>query len=162
MTGDANVSDDAMLRRYGDALADGIEAALPGWVERSVSAVMVAWIGAVPDSVARDAVSAGCRAAEQTTARVRALLATDVDRQGMAPLTLIRDAVRWPTAVLAAAGAPPVERDPFAERTFPDDLYDLAPASFADLDPALQDAGVAWGAAKAHTVMARRRAEGRR
>ena len=44
-------------------------------------------------------------------------------------------AYRWPTAVLVAAGVPAVERDPFAERTFPDDIYDLVPALFADLDP---------------------------
>ena len=31
-----------------------------------------------------------------------------------------------------------------------------------DLDPALHEPGLRWGAAKAHVVLARRRAEGRR
>ena len=48
------------------------------------------------------------------------------------------------------------------ERAFPDDVYDLAPASFADVDPALHEPGLVWGAAKAHVHLARRRRDGRR
>ena len=44
-----------------------------------------------------------------------------------------------------------------AEESFPDDDYDLAPASLADVDPDLVELGVAWGAAKA---MAHRRRHG--
>ena len=71
-------------------------------------------------------------------------------------------AVRYPTAVLVGAGVPPVERDEFTERRFPEDVYDLAPATFADLDPSLHEPGLTWGAAKAHVHLARRRREGRR
>ena len=60
------------------------------------------------------------------------------------------------------AGVPAVVRDEFAERAFPGDVYDLAIASFADLDTALHEPGLVWGAAKAHVVLARRRAEGLR
>ena len=45
---------------------------------------------------------------------------------------------------------------------FPDDLYDLTPGSFRDLDPALHEPGLEWGAAKAHVHLARRRAAGQR
>ncbi len=45
---------------------------------------------------------------------------------------------------------------------FPDDDYDLTPASFGDLDPALHEPGLVWGAAKAHVFLARRRAAGQR
>ena len=158
----ANSADEAALRRYADSLATGIEAALPGWVVRCVERIMIAWAAEVPNDVEQEAAEAGQRAATEVGTRVRALLATDVDEQATGPLALVREAVRWPTAVLAAAGVPAVERDPFAERTFPDDVYDLAPASFADLDPTLQDAGIAWGAAKAHVVLARRKVEGLR
>jgi hypothetical protein len=51
--------------------------------------------------------------------------------------------------VLRAAGVPPVVRDEHQERLFPEDVYDLAPANFADVDPALAEVGLAWGAAKA-------------
>jgi hypothetical protein len=77
------------------------------------------------------------------------LLAADIDDQHTTPLALLRGAVRYPTAVLRDAGVPAVERDRFAEDAFPDDVYDLTPATFADLDPALTEAGLAWGAAKA-------------
>ncbi|MEZ5227993.1 MAG: hypothetical protein R2710_15365 [Acidimicrobiales bacterium] len=56
----------------------------------------------------------------------------------------------------------PADRDPFAVQTFPDDLYDLAPATFADIDEALHEPGLMWGAAKAHVHLSRRRAEGLR
>jgi hypothetical protein len=59
--------------------------------------------------------------------------------------------------VLVEAGVAPVRRDPHAERLFPDDVYDLAPAAFADLDPSVHEPGLVWGAAKAHVVLARRR-----
>jgi hypothetical protein len=60
--------------------------------------------------------------------------------------------------VLADAGVPPVHRDGAAERLFPDDVYDLTPASFADLDAAVHEPGLVWGAAKAHVILRRRRA----
>jgi hypothetical protein len=59
--------------------------------------------------------------------------------------------------VLAAAGVPPVERDAHARRLFPDDVYDLGPAAFADLSAEVHQTGVVWGAAKAHVILRRRR-----
>ena len=50
-----------------------------------------------------------------------------------------------------------MERDAQAERLFPDDDYDLAPASFADIDPSVHEPGLVWGAAKAHVILKRRR-----
>ncbi len=83
------------------------------------------------------------------TNEVVALLKADIDDQRTTPLALLRTAVRYPTEVLRAAGVPPVERDPIQTRLLPDDLYDLSPASFADVDPALAEPGMVWGAAKA-------------
>jgi uncharacterized protein (DUF1800 family) len=132
------------------ALADAVEAALPGWVERSAVRIMAAWLGGAPDAgVVEAARAAGRRAGAEVSAEVRALLAADIDEQWTTPLTLLRAAVRYPTAVLQDAGVPPVERDPFRERLEPGDLYDLSPASFADVDPALAEPGMVWGAAKA-------------
>ena len=131
------------------ALADAVEVALPGWVERSVSRIMAAWLGRASDAVLEAAREAGSRAGAEVGAEVRALLAADIDDQWTTPLSLLRAAVRYPTAVLQDAGVPPVERDPFRERLEPGDLYDLSPASFADVDPALAEPGMVWGAAKA-------------
>jgi hypothetical protein len=57
--------------------------------------------------------------------------------------------VRYPTEVLRRAGVPPVERDRFARESFPDDDYDLSPATWADVAPSLTELGITWGAAKA-------------
>ena len=71
-------------------------------------------------------------------------------------MAVLRRAVRYPTEVLAAAGAAPVERDDFAIDRFPDDVYDLTPASFGDIHPDLQTPGLVWGAAKAFAHRRRR------
>jgi hypothetical protein len=171
MPDDAKPSDDPgpddpgdaeALARYAAALAEGIEVALPGWVVGSVERIVVAYRGQVDPDVRRAAEAAGFEAAAEVGPRVRALLLTDIDEQRTSPLALVRGAVRFPTAVLEQAGVPEVERDPFTVRQFPDDPYDLTPASFADLDPALHEPGLTWGAAKAHVHLARRRREGRR
>jgi hypothetical protein len=80
---------------------------------------------------------------------VRSLVAADIDDQRSTPLALLRAAVRYPTDILQSAGVPPVERDPVQVRLLPNDIYDLSPASFADVDPALAEPGLMWGAAKA-------------
>jgi hypothetical protein len=149
----------ASLETYAEALASGIEAALPGWVTRSVERVMRAWTGEVPADVAGAAVRAGRQAQLETGAAVRALLAADIEEQCTTPLALVRQAVEYPTAVLRQAGVPPVERDRFAERAFPDDSYELSPATWTDVDPGLSELGVNWGAAKAFEH--RRRHDGR-
>jgi hypothetical protein len=131
------------------ALADAIEAALPIWVVRCVNRMMVAWAGAVPRDVEAAAVRAGARAAAEVGPEVRALLAADIDDQPSTPLAMLRAAVSYPTLVLESAGVPPVERDAFSVHAFPEDLYDLTPASFADIDPSLHEVGLRWGAAKA-------------
>lgn len=159
---DRRVDDEARLAEYAAALADGIEAALSGWVVGSVERVLVAWSGAADEAVMDQARAAGDEAALEIGPQVRALLLTDIDDQRTNPLAVVRRGVVYPTRVLRGAGVPPVVRDADAEARFPDDDYDLVPAAFADLDPSLHEPGLVWGAAKAHVHLARRRAEGRR
>ena len=138
-----------VLEEHARALADGIDAGLPRWVERSVERLLVAHRGAADPMVMAAARDAGERARADVGARVRALLDADIDDQHTNPMSILRQAVRYPTEVLLQAGVPPVRRDRFALERFPDDYYDITPASFADIDPSLFDHGVAWGAAKA-------------
>jgi hypothetical protein len=147
----------ATYRRCSDDLVAAVDHAVAGWVERAVCGRQLAWAGAVPPAVEAAAKAAGEEARSEVVARLRALVALDVEAQTTNPLSLLRAAVRWPTAALAAAGVPEVVRDDFAERAFPADVYDLSPASFADVDPALAEPGLRWGAAKALVVLARRR-----
>jgi hypothetical protein len=155
-------ADAAALARYADRLAAAVDAALPRWVDRSVRRVLAAQGIVVDDAVTRAIDTAAEAARAEGMPRLRALLATDVDDQRTNPLAVLRSLVRHPTAVLRAAGAHPVERDEFQARAFPDDAYDLAPATFSDVDPAVGDPGLEWGAAKAHVHLARRRREGKR
>ena len=136
---------DARLAELAEALIVGVVAALPGWVERCVAQRSTPGRVVPPEKV----VEAGRTAADEVGERLRTLLAADVDEQWTGPLAVIRGAVRFPTDLLHDAGAQPVERDADAQRMFPDDPYDLTPAAFADVHPALQGPGLAWGAAKA-------------
>ena len=148
------------LAEYAQVLADGVDAVLGPWVQRSVERVHVAQLLRRPPAEVRDAaLAAGAEATAVIGARVRALLTLDIDAQRTGPLALLRSAVVFPTGVLLDAGVPPVGRDEFSRTQFPDDVYDLAPAAFADIDPALHEPGLVWGAAKAHVHLARRRAQ---
>lgn len=155
-------ADLAALAAHAVRLADGVAAALGPWVRRSVAETADRWRPGSSHALADAAGAAADAAVAEVAPRVRALLDLDVDRQATGPLAIVREAVRHPTEVLARAGVPPGERDEFAVRAFPEDRYGLAPAAFEDLDPALRDLGLVWGAAKAHVVLRRRRAEGRR
>lgn len=146
-------ADEARLREAAAALADAVDAALPGWVDRCVRRHLAA---PDPAAVAR----AGAAAVADVGARVRALLALDIDQQGANPLALLRSAVRYPTEVLGAAGVAPVERAEFDQRAFPEDPYGLTPATWSDIDPALHDPGITWGAAKAFIHLQRRKPSG--
>lgn len=148
---------DRPMEAQAQALVAAVEKALPGWVERCVERLVQAHRGVADPVVAAEARQAGQRAAVELGPLVRRLLEADIDDQRTNPLSLLRGAVRYPTEVLIRAGVPPVVRDRFAEQRFPDDIYDLTPASFADIDPALHDPGIRWGAAKAFTHMQRHR-----
>jgi hypothetical protein len=138
------------LQHFAEALADAICARIPSWVVGSVERVMVAWSGTVPSAPVAEAADAAAAAAlDAVGTAIRALLRADIDEQRTTPLAVLRGGVRYPTEVLLAAGVPPVARDRFSERAFPDDYYDLSPASLADFAPELSELGSSWGAAKA-------------
>jgi hypothetical protein len=104
-----------------------------------------------------DAVVAGDAAAARVVASLREFFATPPADQRTTPLEIVRTATRDVTEVLAAAGIPPVERDEFAERAFPDDRYDVTPATLADLgDDELGPLQLVWGLAKAKALRAGR------
>lgn len=155
-------ADAAALARHATALADAVDRVLPRWIERAVRQVLDDQAIAVDPALDGAIAEAAAAAHDEGTRRVRALLATDVDEQAANPLAVLRGLVGHATAVLQAAGARPVPRDEFSVRSFPDDVYDLSPATFADVDPELHEPGLVWGAAKAHVHLARRRREGKR
>lgn len=146
------------MKEYAKALADAVDTALAGWVIRSVERVALASGRGADDALMAAATEAGEKARAEAGAQVRQLLEADIDEQRTTPLSILRDAIRYPTAVLRDAGVPPVERDDYSREAFPDDAYDLTPASFADVDPALTEPALVWGAAKAWTHKERHKA----
>jgi hypothetical protein len=148
------------LARYADELVSAVEVALPAWVQRSVAErwSQANGVGELPPEVQEAAREAAAAAVDDVVPPLRRLVSLDVAEQPTNPLEVIRRAVVHPTRVLAGAGVPEVARDERARTLFPDDGYDLVPGAFGDLDPAVHDPGIRWGAAKAHVLLRRRRA----
>ena len=149
--------DDRALARYGDELVQAVESSLGDWIESCVHSILHEQGCSIDDRTANLISAARHDAARDVVAELRTVLALDVDEQRKNPLSILRAAVRFPTQVLRAVGAQPVERDEFDEQSFPDDEFALTPAAFADFGPAVHDAGIVWGAAKAHVHLQRRR-----
>jgi hypothetical protein len=165
MASDANppvaAADEQRLAAIAAELADRVEDAVPGWIEELVLTRVREWSGHVSAEVAAEAVVAAEAARAEVVPRMRRLLEADIDDQAANPLELLRRATRHAHDALARIGVPSVARDDFARRSFPDDTYDLMPATWSDIHPDLHEIGLTWGAAKAFVHKARRRAEGR-
>ena len=147
---------------YVQQLYDAVVEVLPRWLLRCVRDTARRQSGSVTPELGADAERMVADAGPLVLAELHELLATDVDEQRTNPLSVLRAAVHHPTVVLRRHGIAVVARDDFAVRAFPDDVYGLSPATWADVDEALRDPGLIWGAWKAKTVLDRRRAEGRR
>jgi hypothetical protein len=151
----------ARLDETGAAIVAGVERQAPGWARAQIERLLDAWGRAPADARVRaeaQSAEAGAVAARRIVAELRALFAVDPVQQQATPLEVVRTAYREPTAVLAAAGVPPIVRDEFDERAWPDDVYGLVPRTLGDLgDPELAPLHLAWGMAKATVIRARRR-----
>jgi hypothetical protein len=152
------------LRETGDAIVAGVAVQLPAWVVREVGRILDAWgrVDAGARAVAeRDAVGAGERAGARVTERLKALFDQDPAEQRSTPLEIVRTATAEPTEILVGAGVPPVDRDAFAVRSWPDDRYGLVPRTLSDLAPPDGDSDdlgplhLAWGMSKAAVLRAR-------
>jgi hypothetical protein len=147
------------LVEAGDAIVAGVARELPGWTQRSVARIADAWGRLDAEQRAaldRAARNAGVVATARVTGELRALFAADAGAQRATPLEIVRTAYREPTAALAGAGIPPVEREAFDERAWPDDRYGLVPRTLGDLgDPDLAPLLLAWGLAKSAVLRAR-------
>ena len=150
--------DEARFEEFARELCAAIDDAIESWVLGAVTERL----GQMPPAVHEQAKKAAKKARVDIGAELRHMLDADVDAQRGNPLAVLRTAVAYPTEVLVDAGLPAVNRDQDARRLHPDDLYDLTPGAFGDFGPAVHEAGLKWGAAKAHLHLQRRRAEGQR
>lgn len=151
-TAGADRDADGALAAAATALYDAVAARLAGYVHDRVVGLAAGW--APGNEVEAATAASGTAAAAHVLARLADLLAADVDGQATTPLEVVRGIVPHATEVLDRLGVPAVARDPFKEHRFPEDRYDLVPASLGALGHDVGEAAVVWGAAKA---MAHRR-----
>ena len=135
-------------------LVEAIERVVGDWIRWSIA-------DRAPDlATSAPADAAVAEGATALNAELRSLLSQDIADQTEGPLQVLRRGVRFATTVLADGAAPHTPRDNFAQRAFPEDVYNLAPASFSEVHPSLHEPGLIWGAAKAHVHLRRRREAG--
>lgn len=142
------------------ALLAAIARAYPDWLECELM-VRVGRAG-VDSGAARAAVAAAVTEASAALAReMERLLSTDVDAQRANPLQVLREATAAAAGVLDSLGIAAPERDAVEARAMPGDRHGIGPLAWRDLGDDVHEAGIVWGAWKAATVLARRRAEGK-
>ena len=149
----------ARMAEAGALISAGVERCAPGWTERVVSERTDQWgqlAAGQRDALRADAQQAGERAAARVAAELRVFFALDASQQRTTPLAIVRTLRVEATDVLTRAGVPPVARDPYEVRAFPDDIYGIVPHAIADLgDEDLGPALLAWGLGKAAVLRAR-------
>jgi hypothetical protein len=157
--GDDEAAARALMDEAGIAIGAGVDRLAEDWVVGTVTDIVDTWgrlDGAARTETLARAHAAAASGAARVGAELRALFATDPAAQRTTPLEIVRTLRHEVTEVLAAAGVPPVERDPFDERSFPDDAYAIVPRSLADLgDDDLGPMLMAWGLGKARVLRAR-------
>jgi|DEB0MinimDraft_10_1074344.scaffolds.fasta_scaffold00043_32 hypothetical protein len=151
--------DEAELARISELLLAKLVAVIPEWVARTLRETVAS---ASPDGAQVAASEPDVASVvESTVARVmpslQAVLAADVDAGAGSPLEVLRQGVGPMTSLLQQQRVAPPPIDEFVARRFPDDPYQLGPATFADVDPELHELGLMWGAARAHVHLRRRR-----
>ncbi|MFM7094351.1 MAG: hypothetical protein ACKOYL_07335 [Actinomycetota bacterium] len=153
-----------MATTYESATADlvtAISRVVEPWLVRIAVDTFGFHAGSVSPEFRLAAENAARAGGEWVLARLQATLRVDVDEQRVNPLQTLREAVRFPTRVLREAGVPMKRRDEYDEKINPEDIYGIGPAHWNDIDESLTEPGIVWGAAKASTVLQRRRAEGK-
>jgi hypothetical protein len=144
---------------YGARLADVAHGTLAGWMSRLLEGRLRS-AGIDPGGWRAGIDDASELVRDRVLGQLRRLLETDIDEQRTNPLAIVRANVGPGTELLRRAGVPELRREPFEERAFPDDVFALGPASWADVDDALVEPGLVWGAWKAKQHLGRHRAGG--
>lgn len=152
---------DVDIQTVATALHEAAVEAAPLWVRRAVATV-ASRQGLDLEGAEPLIVDAGQRAARFVDARLGELLATDIDQQRSTPLSVFRDAARFPVEVLHQLGAAEVQRVDVERWAAPNDPFAVTPGNLSDVGDEVHRAGIVWGAAKAAVHLGRRRAEGQR
>jgi hypothetical protein len=146
---DAN--DAAKFFEYGKRLRRAIAEAIRPWLDAVVesrvsNAALTADLADTLDDIAI--------AVDRSIAE---LINADADEPLSGPLERIRREVEPLNDAFDRLGVPPPHRDAVDVRMRPADRHALGPMTFRDLGDDVHEAGITWGAAKAHLHLQRRR-----
>ena len=144
-----------------DDLVAAVDRVVENWLVRIAQERLTQHFGDVPTDLREAVKQAAHEGRMRTVERLAQVLRADVDAQQANPLQILRQSVVHVATVLRKAGVPEVLRDEFDASINPGDVYSLYPAHWSDVDESLTEPGIVWGAAKAATVLQRRRAEGK-
>lgn len=140
--------DEAKYVAYGKLLVDAFAADIEPWLRAAVDDR----IGDQDDELQTQIAAV----AQEVVRSITELVTADVDTPLSGPLERVRRAVEPLTIALDERNAPLPSRDPIDSQMRPDDRYALGPMTFLDISQDVHNAGIAWGAAKAHLHMRRR------
>ena len=147
------------MTEAGAKIVAGVEQHAAAWTVRVVTGRADQWGGLSPeqrDALIADARDAGQHARARVTAELRAFFALDAAQQRTTPLAIVRTLRTEATEALARAGVPPIERDPYEARAFPDDIYGIVPHALTELgDDDLGPTLLVWGLGKSAVLRAR-------
>lgn len=144
-------SDDEKYLEYGERLAAAVTADIGPWL-REVVAKRIADPGADTE------LQALLRSVERETIRaITELVTADVDAALSGPLERIRRSIHPLTEALDERGVQAPVRNSLDVEMRPDDRHGLGPMNYLDISQEVHEAGITWGAAKAHLHMKRRR-----
>ena len=130
-------------------LRQAIAAAVRPWLESAV-----ARRGVAADPEVSELIEAVAAEVETSIAE---LVDADPDVPLSGPLERIRRTVVPVNEFLQRRDVPKPMRNTMDVEMHPEDLYDLGPMTFRDLGDEVHDAGITWGAAKAHLHLKRHR-----
>ncbi|MFM8974057.1 MAG: hypothetical protein ACKOOG_15810 [Actinomycetota bacterium] len=147
---------EALMAEAGARLVAAVRTLGADWVVTVVTTRIDQWGALDPAerAAARAAAeAAGARAAARVADALEVLLARPAGEQPSTPLEVMRSLRSEATEVLADAGVPPVVRDDFEARAFPDDVYGIVLRSPVELgDDDLGGVLLAWGLAKTRVL----------
>lgn len=144
------------MDQYSTRLLETSDRVVPQWVERLIQKHCDELM--VSELKEGDRVSSVvARVGNEVHTNLRNLLLLDVLEQRTNPLAIFRQATRLISELLKTTGCAPVMRDEFDERSFPDDIFGLSPATWVDIDETMVEPGIEWGAWKAASIMMRKK-----
>ena len=150
------------MDQYSAALLAAVDSSFVAWLQNCAIDACVRSLGACSDDLATSARQMAEKARPIVVGELEQLLGLDPEQQRTNPLSVLRNAVNYPTDLLLANNVPPPVRSSFDTRVHPRDVYGLSPATWADVDQSLSEPGLIWGAWKAKTILDRRRSERRK